>query len=216
MRYGKWWATAGAVAVTMAVGTAWISTGKAQTRNAAGAPIPGARPTAGLASLVAAPRSRVDWQAAVGGLRQSANVGESLATNLNRDQVDITAVPILLPRDAKLAGNARIYSFGDYYTITADTAGAGVSLSGTTTTVPLPATRPLKVDSGPEQLTLQRTVDGQLASFVRFGVLYTVEIRCDAPSDPRCVDDNYVLGLVGKTTAVVMGKAARQAAGLGG
>ena len=91
-----------------------------------------------------------------------------------------------------------------------------MSLSGTTTTVPLPATKPLKVDSGPEQLTIQRTVDGQLASFVRFGVLYTVEIRCDAPSDPRCVDDNYVLGLVGKTTAVVMGKAARQAAGLGG
>lgn len=215
MRYGKWWATAGAVVVTVAAGAAWISSGQAQTR-------PGAAPTAaptvrpGIAALVAAPRGRVDWQAAVGGLRQSANAGESLATNLNRDQVDITAVPILLPRDAKLAGNARIYSFGDYYTITADTAGAGVSLSGTTTTVPLPATKPLKVDSGPEQLTIQRTVDGQLASFVRFGVLYTVEIRCDAPSDPRCVDDNYVLGLVGKTTAVVMGKAARQAAGLGG
>lgn len=215
MRYGTWWATAGAVVVTVVAGAAWISTVKAQTR-------PGAAPTAaptarpGIAALVAAPRGRVDWQAAVGGLRQSANVGESLATNLNRDQVDITAVPILLPRDAKLAGNARIYSFGDYYTITADTAGAGVSLSGTTTTVPLPASKPLKVDSGPEQLTVQRTVDGQLASFVRFGVLYTVEIRCDAPSDPRCVDDNYVLGLVGKTTAVVMGKAARQAAGLGG
>lgn len=215
MRYGTWWATAGAVVVTVVAGAAWISTVKAQTR-------PGAAPTAaptarpGIAALVAAPRGRVDWQAAVGGLRQSANVGESLATNLNRDQVDITAVPILLPRDAKLAGNARIYSFGDYYTITADTAGAGVSLSGTTTTVPLPASKPLKVESGPEQLTVQRTVDGQLASFVRFGVLYTVEIRCDAPSDPRCVDDNYVLGLVGKTTAVVMGKAARQAAGLGG
>jgi hypothetical protein len=215
MRYGKRWATAGAVVVTMAAGAAWISNGQAQTRpGAASTTTPTVRP--GLAALVAAPRSRVDWQAAVGGLRQSANVGESLATNLNRDQVDITAVPILLPRDAKLAGNARIYSFGDYYTITADTAGAGVSLSGTTTTVPLPASKPLKVDSGPEQLTVQRTVDGQLASFVRFGVLYTVEIRCDAPSDPRCVDDNYVLGLVGKTTAVVMGKAARQAAGLGG
>lgn len=211
MRYGKWWATAGAVVVTVVAGAAWISTGKAQTR-------PGAAPVIrpGIAALVAAPRSRVDWQAAVGGLRQSANVGDSLATNLNRDQVDLTAVPILLPQDAKLAGNARIYSFGDYYTITADTAGAGVSLSGTTTTVPLPATKPVKIESGPEQLTLQRTVDGQLASFVRFGVLYTVEIRCDAPSDPRCVDDNYVLGLVGKTTAVVMGKAARQAAGLGG
>lgn len=223
MRYGKGWAMAGAVVVTVVATAAWISSGKAQTRpGAAPTAAPTTSPTAGpsirpgIASLVAAPRSRVDWQAAVGGLRQSANVGEGLATNLNRDQVDLTAVPILLPKDPKLAAGARIYSFGDYYTITADTVGGGVSLSGTTTTIPLPATKPLKVESGPEMLTIQRTVDGQLASFVRYGVLYTVEIRCDAPGDPRCVDDNYVLGLVGKTTAVVMGKAARQAAGLGG
>ncbi len=220
MRYGRWWATAGLAAVTVVAGAAWISTGKAQTRpGAAPTGAPTTAPTAfrpGVAALVAAPRSRVDWQGAIGGLRQSANVGESLGANLNRDQVDITAVPILLPKDPKLTAGARIYSFGDYYTITADTAGGGVSLSGTTTTVPLPATKPLKIESGPEMLTVQRTVDGQLASFVRYGVLYTVEIRCDSSGDPRCIDDNYVLGLVGKTTAVVMGKAARQAAGLGG
>lgn len=223
MRHGKWLAAAGAVAVTLVAGATWITTSSAQTRDATGAPIPGAaapaarpvfRPNA--AAFVAAPRGRVDWQGAVGGLRQSGGVGENLGGNLNREQVDMTAVPILLPTDAKLAANARIYSFGDYYTITADTAGGGVSFSGTTTTVPLPASKPLKIETGPEQLTVQRTVDGQLASFVRYGVLYTVEIRCDAPSDPRCIDDNYVLGLVGKTTAVVMGKAARQAAGLGG
>ncbi len=223
MRHGKWLAAAGAVAVTLVAGATWITTSNAQTRDATGAPIPGAaapaarpvfRPNA--AAFVAAPRSRVDWQGAVGGLRQSGGVAETLGGNLNREQVDMTAVPILLPTDAKLAANARIYSFGDYYTITADTAGGGVSFSGTTTTVPLPASKPLKIETGPEQLTVQRTVDGQLASFVRYGVLYTVEIRCDAPSDPRCIDDNYVLGLVGKTTAVVMGKAARQAAGLGG
>lgn len=223
MRHGKWLAAAGAVAVTLVAGATWITTSSAQTRDATGAPIPGAaapaarpvfRPNA--AAFVAAPRGRVDWQGAVGGLRQSGGVGENLGGNLNREQVDLTAVPILLPTDAKLAANARIYSFGDYYTITADTAGGGVSFSGTTTTVPLPASKPLKIETGPEQLTIQRTVDGQLASFVRYGVLYTVEIRCDAPSDPRCIDDNYVLGLVGKTTAVVMGKAARQAAGLGG
>lgn len=222
MRHGRWWAAAGAVALTVVAGAAWISTSRAQTRPGAAPTTAPAAPTAAplarpaIAALVARPRGAVDWQAAVGGLRQSANVGESLATNLDRNQVDITAVPILLPQDPKLTAGARIYSFGDYYTITADTAGGGVSLSGTTTTVPMPATKPLKVQTGPEMLTVQRTVDGQLASFVRYGVLYTVEIRCDAAGDPRCADDNYVLGLVGKTTAVVMGKAARQAAGLGG
>lgn len=219
MRHGKWLAAAGAVVATLVAGAAFISTGKAQTRDATGAPIPGVaavRPNAAAAALVVRPRGRVDWQGAVGGLRQSANVGESLATNLNREQVDMTAVPILLPQDAKLTAGARIYSFGDYYTITSNTAGGRVSLSGATTTVPMPASKPLKIETGPEMLTIQRTVDGQLASFVRYGVLYTVEIRCDAAGDPRCADDNYVLGLVGKTTAVVMGKAAREAAGLGG
>ncbi|NQE62831.1 hypothetical protein [Caulobacter sp. RHG1] len=215
MRHQKVWTIAGAVAVATVAGAALSL---AQTRpdntprDAAGAPI--IRP--GIAAFAAPPRSRLDWQGAVGGLRQSGGASESLGANLDRAEVDRTAVPILLPRDAKLTAGARIYSFGDYYTITADTAGGGVSLSGTTAIVPLPTNKPLKIEDGPEMLTVQRTVDGQLASFVRYGVLYTVEIRCDAPTDPRCADDNYVLGLVGKTSAVVMGAAARAAAGLGG
>lgn len=158
---------------------------------------------------------QVDWKAAVGGLRQSG--GGNPAPNLNQAAVDMTRVPILLPADGDLTAGARIYSFGDYYTITADAPGAGISLSGTTAVVPLPAGSPLKITPmGPEGATSQRTVDGQLISFVRYGVLYTVEVRCDAPTDPRCADDNYARGLAAKTTTVVMGAAARAAAGLGG
>jgi hypothetical protein len=157
----------------------------------------------------------IDWQSAAGAARTSD--GERLAPNLDRAAIDKTQVPILLPTDAKLLAGARIYTFGDYYTITADTPGAGVSLTGTTAVVPLPAATPLKISpTGPESVTSQRTVDGQLISFVRYGVLYTVEVRCDAPTDPRCADDNYARGLAAKTTAVVMGAAARAAAGLGG
>ena len=211
-----------------------LSAALSQTRDPTGAPIPGAAPTAvptasraapdalaaRRAALIAARQQRngqVDWQAAVGGLRQSGGAGEKLAPNLNQAAVDATRVPILLPTDTDLTAGARIYSFGDYYTITADAPGAGVSLSGTTSVVALPAGTPLKVaPTGPEGLTVQRTVDGQLISFVRYGVLYTVEVRCDAPGDPRCADDNYALGLAAKTTAVVMGASARAAAGLGG
>lgn len=197
---------------------------------ATGAQVPGAtaptQPTAtqpatrrpGLAVATRPPRGgQVDWKAAIGGLRQSGGAGNSLAPNLNQAAVDATRVPILLPTDPDLTAGARIYSFGDYYTITADAPGAGVSLSGTTAVVSLPAGTPLKIASaGPEGITVQRTVDGQLVSFVRYGVLYTVEVRCDAPTDPRCADDNYARGLAAKTTAVVMGAAARAAAGLGG
>ena len=203
-----------------------------QTRDPTGAPSPGAAApvttnnataaqlAARRAALVAARQQRggqVDWQAAVGGLRQSGGVGEKLAPNLNQAAVDQTRVPILLPVDETLTAGARLYSFGDYYTITADAPGMGVSLSGTTTVVPMPANTPLKIDPvGPEGVTSQRTVDGQLISFTRYGVLYTVEVRCDAPTDPRCADDNYARGLLAKTTAVLMGAAARAAAGLGG
>ena len=192
---------------------------------ATGAQVPGAAaPTAapaatrpGIAVLNRAPPrgGQVDWKAAIGGLRQSG--GGNPAPNLNQAAIDMTRVPILLPTDGDLTAGARIYSFGDYYTITADAPGAGVSLTGTTAVVPLPAATPLKVTPmGPEGATSQRTVDGQLISFVRYGVLYTVEVRCDAPTDPRCADDNYARGLAAKTTAVVMGAAARAAAGLGG
>ncbi|WP_165188913.1 hypothetical protein [Caulobacter soli] len=209
----------------LAAGALGAALSQTRVDPATGAQVPGAAaPTVtpatrrpGLATLNRVPPrgGRVDWQAAIGGLRQSG--GTNPAPNLNQAAVDITRVPILLPTDGDLTAGARIYSFGDYYTITADAPGAGVSLSGTTAVVPLPADTPLKITPmGPEGATSQRTVDGQLISFVRYGVLYTVEVRCDAPTDPRCADDNYARGLAAKTTAVVMGAAARAAAGLGG
>lgn len=187
----------------------------AQVSGAAPATTAPTRPGIAVFNRVPPRGGQVDWKAAIGGLRQSG--GGNPAPNLNQAAVDMTRVPILLPTDADLTAGARIYSFGDYYTITADAPGAGVSLTGTTAVVPLPADTPLKVTPmGPEGATSQRTVDGQLISFVRYGVLYTVEVRCDAPTDPRCADDNYARGLAAKTTAVVMGAAARAAAGLGG
>ncbi|MDO8380252.1 hypothetical protein [Phenylobacterium sp.] len=158
----------------------------------------------------------IDWRGAVGGLRQSGNTGPGLGRGLDPAAVDKTKLPILLPADADLMGGARLYSFGDYYSITANLSGARVSLTGAAETTPLPAGSKLNLPAvGPEQLVVQRTVDGQLASFVRYGVLYTVELRCDAPSDARCRTEGFVRGLVAKSTVVVMGKAARQAAGLG-
>jgi hypothetical protein len=109
------------------------------------------------------PRGARAGRLAGGGRRPAPERRGNPAPNLNQAAVDATRVPILLPADAKLTAGARIYSFGDYYTITADAPGAGVSLSGTTAVVPLPADAPLKITPmGPEGATSQRTVDGQL------------------------------------------------------
>jgi hypothetical protein len=177
------------------------------------------QPTRDLSRLAAQRLPRppsVDWQGAVGGARRSAGAAENLG-KLDREAIDRTQVPILLPTTPGLIATARIYSFGDYYSITADLPGAGVSLTGTTSVVTLPAKSRLTLDSSaPELLTIQRTVDGQLASFQRYGVLYTVEVRCDDPKDPRCRSEALVRQIIGAATTVVLGKAARQAAGLGG
>ena len=223
MRNGQLIVAAAIAVATVGIGATIASHVTAQTRvdPATGAPIGATRPPVvtrpPLTTVPPRRGGRVDWQGAVGGLRQSGGAAETLGANLDKAEVDATRVPILLPNDAKLTAGARIYSFGDYYTITADAPGAGISLSGRTSVVPLPPSKPLKIEPvGPEGLTVQRTVDGQLASFTRYGVLYTVEIRCEKAGDLRCTDDNYVLGLVGKTTTVVLGAAARAEAGLGG
>lgn len=163
----------------------------------------------------AAPQRGIDWQAAVAATRRTANQGPALASSLDPAAIDRTRAPILLPDDKALMSGARLYSFGDYYTVTADMPGGGVSLSGTTTTVTAPKALTVAPQGG-ETLVVQRTVDGHLASFVRFGVLYTAEVRCDAPSDERCRSEALVRQLVTRSTVVVLGKAARQVAGLGG
>lgn len=162
-----------------------------------------------------APTGGVNWQEAVTFSRRSANAGPALSKGLPQEALDRTRVPILLPADAALMEGARLYSFGDHYTLSADIPGGGVSLTGTTATVSVPSKLAV-APVGPTQLVLQRTVDGHLASFTRFGVLYTVEVRCDSPKDERCRTDAFVKALTAKTTVVVLGKAARQAAGLGG
>lgn len=182
--------------------------------NAAGAPSTAPPSTAPPPST---PPGGVDWKGVLVGQRQTYGQGPKLTTGLGLDQstIDRTAIPILLPQGAPFE-TARIYSFGDYYAISADAPGAGWSLTGTTAKVTLPASTPLRTHPEAEDLVIQRTIDGQLASFVRYGVLYTVELRCDEPGDGRCRTDALVRDLVARTNVVVMGKAARQAAGMGG
>ena len=160
------------------------------------------------------PSGGIDWRTAAAFQRRTAASAPAVASGLDQAAVDRTALPILLPNDADLMAGARLYSFGDYYTVTANTVGGHVSLTGTTDTIAV--STPLNVPpQGPGGLIIQRTVDGQLASFVRYGVLYSVEVRCNAPADPKCRNDAFVRAVAAKSTVVVMGAAARKAAGMG-
>lgn len=159
----------------------------------------------------------VDWKSAVGDLRRAnaAGAGDQLAGGLDKAEIDKTRLPILLPLDPGLMAKARLYSFGDFYTISADLTGAGLSFSGNAAPIPVGTKLNVKGE-GPANLVVQRTVEGQIASFTRYGALYTVEITCVDLKDTRCRDQAFIRQMVGKMNGVVLGKAARQAAGLGG
>lgn len=176
---------------------------------------PGAKAAATLAQTPAN-GGGVDWRAAYdAGQRSEGRTLLDRAPGIDPAVVDRTAVPILLISDPMME-TARLYSFGDQYTLAARIAGAHVAMTGTTAIVPLPAATRLSVTAkGPEGLVVQQTVDGQLASFTRYGVLYTVELRCDQPTDAICRSDAAVRALQARTNVVVMGKAALAAAGLG-
>lgn len=192
--------------------TAGIVVAAACVATASQTQLPSRRP-----SVIVAPapiRETVDWAAATGGLRRSRAQAPRAAAGLDPAAVDRTRMPILLPDDLGFTGGARIYSFGDHYTITSDIRDGAVCLTGTTMTVPLPEPSRIVVPGAPEHLVVQRTVGRLLASFVRYGVLYTIEVRCDFAKDMRCRTETYVRQLLAKTTIVVMGRAARRAAGL--
>jgi hypothetical protein len=213
MRLRSWIVLAGAVAF-VGIGVVAMThraTSQSIKRAFVNAQIKANGPTGG-------PAGGVDWQAAVAGLRRSTgNRIAATAPGLDPAVIDKTALPILLPAAPSLLQTAKIYSFGDQYTVSAVIAGAHVSLTGQTVLVPLKPALPLTITpEGPEGLTVQSTIDGQLLSFSRYGVLYTVEVRCDQPADPRCHSQALVRALQAKTTVVVMGKAARLAAGMGG
>lgn len=157
----------------------------------------------------------VDWRTAYdASVRSEGKALLARAPGIDPAVVDRTAVPILLIFDPMME-TARLYSFGDQYTLAARIAGAHVAMTGTTALTPVPSTTRFSVTAkGPEQLVVQRTVDGQLASFTRYGVLYTVELRCDQPTDAICRSEAAVRALQARTNVVVMGKAALVAAGL--
>jgi hypothetical protein len=157
---------------------------------------------------------KVQWGAATEGVRGGQGaLALRRAPGLDRAALDQVALPVLLPGPALLA-KAKLISFPDYYAIVAVDGGAQVELTGTNSFVAVkPGTLgPLLEKNG--QPTVIRTVDGQMLSFMRYGVLYTVEVTCDrAFSDPRCVKPDYVRQVAAEAQKnVVMGQAAQKAA----
>lgn len=133
--------------------------------------------------------------------------------------LDRTTLPILLPdgtTGVDLSG-LNLSSEGDVYDIRLpqSTPGLRVLLSGSRVFVPVePGTLSRqkfdRVVIGGEVVPalFNRTEDGWLASFSRFGMSYTVEVICDlGPAENYCKDDSYARKVTSGMTQVVLGQA---------
>lgn len=157
--------------------------------------------------------SRIDYE---GAYRDHARanafgVDDDVLGNLRRSEIDRQALPILIPTNPLLMGNARLYSMGDHYTISADLPGVSVVLGGYSATVAL-ADQIALSPQGPEDLVISHTTDGVAASFKRYGVLYTIEVTCDETADQHCEGESFIRILAEGTNNVILGEAARVAA----
>lgn len=162
-------------------------------------------------------RLAIDYAAALQEHRRTAAFGvtDDVIGSLSRAELDREDLPVLVPADPTLMKTARIYSMGGHYTISADLPTASIVLAGYAVPVELPFVIDLK-PLGPENLTVVATSHEAVATFTRYGVLYTAEIDCDLATDKRCTDEDFIRLLATRTTYVVLGEAALTAAARAG
>lgn len=139
---------------------------------------------------------------------------KALAQRFKPDAVDATRIPILLPDMPAMGENGRMYSFGDYYSISFNLPDATMSLTGNGVPIPMPPKARLASKSeGDTALEVQRTEEGLIASWTRFGVLYTAEVTCKSAKALPCRDEAFIRDVVQRHQGVVLGREAHKAAG---
>jgi hypothetical protein len=178
-----------------------------------------------LAAAVAPPtpaQSRpmaIDW----GGARKMSQSGvneRGRALNAkfmaaNGGEMAKIAIPILLPGDPDLAPNLRIFANGAFYTASSSSNGMSFVLTGSgrafglspRTARALPGAS-LAARMPADGILIAQTDAGLEADFNRFGAAYSIALECaKAHADPRCTDEAYVRGVIGRLMVVIPGGA---------
>jgi hypothetical protein len=166
----------------------------------------------------------VDW--ALVGRDLNGNTSGAVAQRsfANRmPQLARTRIPVLTPSPASgldLNGAVIIGSENSYSIALPQAAkpGLSVALSGDSVFVAPPEgarlrirPAPIQIGNRPEDVIITATETGQMASFTRYNVAYTLEVDCDtdAAAALYCNNDGYIRSLVAHLDGVVLGKAAQ-------
>jgi hypothetical protein len=174
------------------------------------------------------PRAEVDWKAVSDFYARSqpprmpySRIKGFLA---ERKGLDILEIPVLLPGsgDTLPMQEARLVSLGEVYDVVvqpADQPGLTVTFSGTRVmSEALPGSlsrqkaQTVATLAGPERVLIDALENGWSASFVRFGVLYSVDLTCASDETAHwCADDSRIRHLVAASTEIVLGETAETA-----
>jgi hypothetical protein len=142
------------------------------------------------------PTSRVetvDWPAANG----YPHISAQLLPESEREKLEQSAVPVLVPRDADVLDSAIVTLGDDWYAASLKDDGASLHIRGTRRSFDFQGDvwTPQEKALG-DDYTLTRTHQLVSVSFGAFGIAYTLDVECSRPMDDvRCTEDTYVLDL---------------------
>jgi hypothetical protein len=121
----------------------------------------------------------------------------SLLPKAVRAQVEVSAIPVLVPNDAALLAAGTLIVEPAYYAWSARSSGATLNVHATRiafkydSVPPVPGQKPMRGTKG--FVTVNEGIYS--ASWIENGVSYSLDVECESAKDARCRDDKYVLEL---------------------
>ncbi|MBN1945962.1 MAG: hypothetical protein JW797_09820 [Bradymonadales bacterium] len=134
-------------------------------------------------------------------------------TDLPEQVADLLAdlpLPVLLPADPELLDRAIVTRQDQWYAASIPSDGITIYLRGSRRAFAVEGLE-MNPEAWERGYLLTRNQHIASLSFVAFQVGYLIEVECADPlGDPRCTEDDYILGLLGRLALVVNQVVARQ------
>lgn len=180
-------------------------------------------PAPGLQALAPA---AIDWNAVARDYRNSISSSVKAVPSFRRhaDQLDAVQIPILVPHAGpNMKTNDMVFIPGIHtYTVSLpqpSAPGVHIAVSGDSVyvqvapgTIVTNAVANVAINGQAQKIVVEPTESGQLATFTRYGIVYTVEVDCDTPDTAAkyCDSNGYIQQVVGTMTDVTLGAQAER------
>ena len=183
----------------------------------AGGPAPG---------LQALPPAAIDWNAVARDYRNSTANAVKAVPSFRRHakQLDAVQIPVLLPHAGPNMNTTDMVFIPGVHTYTVSlpdptAPGVHIAVSGDSVyvqvapgTIVTNAVANVPINGQAQKIIVTPTESGQLATFTRYGIVYTVEVDCDTPDTAAkfCDGNGYIQQVIGGMTDVVLGAPAER------